>query len=254
MKARNLSFIVIAIIALTGFIFTGCTKDLGGLPSPVALSGEEYVRVMEIARDTEEARQWLEEEQGCKIDYRWLAIKWNDSGEFSAFRSIDYKWENDPNYALVTGDYLWYPALVMTFGDPAEWQVTAAVDLELGKAVYVMENPVRTGPQPQPEPEIEIRPAPIHEVRVNIAESFPPQIFLYIQGGLSDGCTTFHGIEVERSGNVIDVKVNVQRPVDTVCPAVYTYFERNEALGTDFVAGEEYTINVNDYTTSFVMQ
>ncbi len=46
--------------------------------------------------------------------------------------------------------------------------------------------------------DIIIRDAPIHEVRINIAESFPPQISVYIKGGLADGCTTFNGVTVTR--------------------------------------------------------
>jgi hypothetical protein len=105
-----------------------------------------------------------------------------------------------------------------------------------------------------PSDEMEIRPAPIHEVHVNIAESFPPQIFIYIQGGLSDGCTTFHELKTERTGNTINIEVTVQRPKDMQCTQVYGYFEKNVALGTDFISGETYIINVNDYSTSFKMQ
>ncbi len=101
--------------------------------------------------------------------------------------------------------------------------------------------------------EIEIRLAPIHEVRVNIAESFPEQIFVYIKGGLADGCTTFNAVETERSGTTIDITVTTQRPKDTVATQVYGYFEENVALGIDFTYGEIYTVIVNDQTTSFVM-
>lgn len=103
------------------------------------------------------------------------------------------------------------------------------------------------------EQEIEIRPAPIHEVRVNIAESFPPQIFVYIKGGLADACTTFHELTVERSGNIIHIEVTTQRPKDAVCAQVYGYFEENVALGSDFISGQIYAINVNDETTGFAM-
>ena len=96
--------------------------------------------------------------------------------------------------------------------------------------------------------------APIHEVRVNMAESFPPQVFVYIKGGLADGCTTFHQLTTERDENTINIKVTTQRPKDAVCIQVYGYFEKNVALGSDFTSGETYTINVNDKTTSFVMQ
>jgi hypothetical protein len=104
------------------------------------------------------------------------------------------------------------------------------------------------------EGEIEIQPAPIHEVRVNIAESYPPQVFVYIKGGLADSCTTFHELSTERSGNTIDITVTTQRPRDKQCAQVYGFFEQNVGLGSDFVSGETYTVNVNDQTTSFVMQ
>jgi inhibitor of cysteine peptidase len=102
--------------------------------------------------------------------------------------------------------------------------------------------------------QLEIRLAPIHEVRVAIAESFPPQVMVYIQGGLSDGCTTFHDLKTERSGNTVNITVTTQRPKGAVCTQVYGYFEQNVNLGSDFVSGQTYTINVNDKTTSFVMQ
>jgi len=102
--------------------------------------------------------------------------------------------------------------------------------------------------------EIEIRPAPIHEVQVNIAESFPPQIFVYIKGGLADSCTTFNELTVERSGNIINIEVTTQCPKEAICAQVYGYFEENVALGIEFTSGETYTINVNDETTSFLMQ
>ena len=104
------------------------------------------------------------------------------------------------------------------------------------------------------EQRIEIRPAPIHEVQVNIAESFPPQIFVYIRGGLADACTTFYELTVERSGNIINIEVTTQRPKEAICAQVYGYFEENVALGIEFTSGETYTINVNDETTSFLMQ
>ena len=107
---------------------------------------------------------------------------------------------------------------------------------------------------PGPVDEIEIKRAPIHEVRVSIAESYPPQVFVYIKGGLADSCTTFHGLETERSGNTITIEVTTQWSKEANCLQVYGFFEKNVNLGTDFTSGETYIINVNDMTTSFVMQ
>ncbi|MBM3149315.1 MAG: hypothetical protein FJ022_01325 [Chloroflexi bacterium] len=101
---------------------------------------------------------------------------------------------------------------------------------------------------------MEIRPAPIHEVRVAIAESYPPQVMVYIQGGLTDGCTTFHELKTERTGNTVNIIVTTQRPKNAVCTQVYGQFEQNVNLGSDFVSGQTYTIKVNDKTTSFGMQ
>jgi len=102
--------------------------------------------------------------------------------------------------------------------------------------------------------ELELRLAPIHEVKVNIAESYPPQVFVYVKGGLSDGCTTFHQLTTERSGNTIYIEVTTQRPKRAICTQVYSFFEQNVNLGSDFTSGETYTLRVNDVTTNFVMQ
>jgi len=111
------------------------------------------------------------------------------------------------------------------------------------------------GCQPEvDEQEIEIRPAPIHEVQINIAESYPPQVFIFIKGGLADGCTTFHELTTERTGNTINIKVTTQRPKEAICAQVYGFFEKNVALGSDFTSGETYIVNVNDVTKNFVMQ
>jgi hypothetical protein len=99
--------------------------------------------------------------------------------------------------------------------------------------------------------ESEIRPAPIHEIQVNIAESFPEQIFVYIKGGLVDSCTTFRELTTERSGNGINIAATTERPKDAICIQVYGYFEKNVALGSDFARGENYTVNVNDAAISF---
>ena len=103
--------------------------------------------------------------------------------------------------------------------------------------------------------ELGIQPAPIHEVRVNIAESYPVQIFIYIKGGLPDACATLYEVITERHDNIIDITVTIERPQGKACAQVYGYFEENVALGSNFTSGETYTVNVNDYKpVTFVMQ
>jgi len=97
------------------------------------------------------------------------------------------------------------------------------------------------------EPGYEIRNAPIHDVQISIAESFPEQIFVYIKGGLSDGCTSFNDYTVTRAGNTINITVTTIRPRGAICAQVYGFFERNINIGSDFISGQTYIVRVNDF-------
>ena len=97
----------------------------------------------------------------------------------------------------------------------------------------------------------EIQPAPIHEVQISIAKSNPPQIIVYIKGGLSDGCTTFNELKTSLNDNTLSISVTTRHPKNKVCPAIYGYFEQTVNLGSDFVRGQTYIIKVNDYVTTF---
>jgi hypothetical protein len=102
-----------------------------------------------------------------------------------------------------------------------------------------------------PTPDVEISPAPIHEVTVSLLKSNPAQVNVHIKGGLRDGCTTFRDITVTRDGATINIEVTVQHPKNVFCPAIYTFFEKDVNLGSDFTIATTYTLNVNDYTTNF---
>jgi hypothetical protein len=102
--------------------------------------------------------------------------------------------------------------------------------------------------------DFEISLAPIHEVKTYIMKSNPPQIGVYIKGGLRDGCTEFHDIEITRESNIVNIKVTTKHPKNTACPAVYGFFEKDINLGSDFIFGTTYILKVNDYSTTFLYQ
>jgi len=102
--------------------------------------------------------------------------------------------------------------------------------------------------------DMEIDQAPIHAVHVNIAESYPPQVILWIKGGLKDSCTSVYEIKEKRIGNEIVVEITTQRPKGASCDTVYSFFERYVNIGTEFISGQTYTIKVNEYVTTFTMQ
>lgn len=113
--------------------------------------------------------------------------------------------------------------------------------------------PTRTLPSDHPRVEV---PAPIDALEVLIRESFPPQYSLQIVSGLPSGCAAFERIEVERDGNTFNVDVINTMPEpnsNIACTMIYGTMEHAVAL-EGIESGVEYTVNVNDQTTTFVGQ
>jgi hypothetical protein len=103
------------------------------------------------------------------------------------------------------------------------------------------------------QPEIKINPAPIDDVKIAVTLSELKEIIVYIKGGLRDTCTMFSDLSTERNCNTIKITANVQTTVGQICGYVYTSFEKYVNLGSDFIPGEVYAVEVNDNTTTFTM-
>lgn len=71
---------------------------------------------------------------------------------------------------------------------------TAVITVEAGRVTSAIMDGVWDMINQRMLHNIEISLAPIHEVKVSIMKSNPPQIGVYIKGGLRDGCTTFNDI------------------------------------------------------------
>jgi hypothetical protein len=86
-------------------------------------------------------------------------------------------------------------------------------------------------------------------------ESFPPQYTLHVLAGLPSGCAQPAGHEVTRSGNTIQVRVYNSIPTGmVVCTMIYGTYELNIPLGSDFVSGQQYVVEVNDQRLTFRAQ
>jgi len=99
--------------------------------------------------------------------------------------------------------------------------------------------------------------APIDELDVLTLESFPPQYNVRILSGLPSGCARFHEASVtDRSGDVITIRVTntTNADPDVACTAIYGTHESFVGLGSDFVSGRTYTVNVNGRSTTFIAQ
>ena len=114
-----------------------------------------------------------------------------------------------------------------------------------------------TTPIPGEEPALVEVTAPIESIVVDIAESFPPQYFLVIQAGLSNGCIKQGSYDWRLDGDTVTVDVKVLAPAAgslTPCTDDYRIVEKTVALGSDFEPGTTYTVNVNDKSTTFTTE
>ena len=100
--------------------------------------------------------------------------------------------------------------------------------------------------------------APIVDLRVDVAESFPPQYFLHIVSALPNGCHRFDRWELAKGDEAADVVVRVYNTVpadlNVACAQVYGTHETTVPLGSDFESGVTYEIAVNDAVVSFTAQ
>lgn len=95
--------------------------------------------------------------------------------------------------------------------------------------------------------------APIERVEIDVAGSSPSQYVAHIVSGLPNGCVQFDRYDIVRDGDTIRVEVWNLVPSDpaTMCTMVYGTVDLNVALGSDFVSGRTYTVEVNGETHTF---
>lgn len=100
-------------------------------------------------------------------------------------------------------------------------------------------------------------PAQVLDVRIDVAESDPPQYFARVTSGLSSSCVEHEGYELTDEGYSVEIMVYSRQPspaAQVMCADVYREHETSVHLGSDFESGREYTVTVNDKVTTFVAE
>ncbi|MDP3879250.1 MAG: hypothetical protein Q8Q07_02950 [Dehalococcoidales bacterium] len=119
------------------------------------LSASEKNTIIEIVLNTPEASEWLQKESKYEISFDWAALYPDSSGTgYSGYMRYEYEIVEtgipvyprgravlDPRDAEKI-----YPDVTIRFGEPGKWIVSAAVDLEACKVVFVEGYPFRTPP------------------------------------------------------------------------------------------------------------
>ena len=71
----------------------------------------------------------------------------------------------------------------------------------------------------------------VTDVTLAVAESFPPQVFLHVDGYLPDSCTEIHQTTERREGNTFYIQITTKRPRDLACATVITEIQHVVGLG-----------------------
>lgn len=87
----------------------------------------------------------------------------------------------------------------------------------------------------------------ISRVDVNLSGSQPAQISLDVEGEHPDGCELPVIVRQMRKGNIVDIEVYREVPVDVFCPMILKPYRDSIILDGSFAPGE-YTIKVNEHS------
>ena len=95
--------------------------------------------------------------------------------------------------------------------------------------------------------------APIREVEIWADNSSPTQYFVDVVSGESYTCVHFDSYNVTHTSNTtIRVEIFNRECRNEGCGGEYTEGENSISIGSDFVAGVTYMVEVNDVTETFV--
>jgi hypothetical protein len=94
--------------------------------------------------------------------------------------------------------------------------------------------------------------APIDGIDIWADNSSPPQYFLYVLSGQPSSCDHFDSYNMTRAGNTTILIDIFNLRYGTACAAEYSFAENTIPLGSDFVPGGNYTVEINDVTVNFV--
>jgi hypothetical protein len=95
-------------------------------------------------------------------------------------------------------------------------------------------------------------PAPIENVAIWADNSSPPQYFVDAVSWEPTVCDHFDSYNVTRADSTTIIIEIINLRIGTVCPDESSYIEHTIPLGSDFVLGVNYTVEVNGVVETFV--
>ncbi len=108
--------------------------------------------------------------------------------------------------------------------------------------------PIEGNPPPEEPPPVEVA-APIEDATVVAPDAVGGDYILKITSGLPNGCAEFNAYELVQNGNGYTVAVKNLMPhpsLEVACTEIYGSHEGQLIIGSGLVAGETYTVTVNE--------
>jgi hypothetical protein len=103
--------------------------------------------------------------------------------------------------------------------------------------------------QPASGDERQVQEVAIDRFDVNLAESFPVQVFIAVEGHLPDPCWESQEPVVEREGDRFVVTIMAERDPDEMCAQVIEDY--SESIGLGDVEPGSYAVEVNGLEQTF---
>jgi hypothetical protein len=97
--------------------------------------------------------------------------------------------------------------------------------------------------------EYQVEDVTIESVEVQLAESFPVQVFVNVSGYLPDPCWEPREPVVEQDGSRFNIEIVAERKADQMCPQVIEPYESTIGLGT--MEPGDYLVDVNGLEQEF---
>jgi heat shock protein HslJ len=118
-----------------------------------------------------------------------------------------------------------------------------------GATASVEATPVQSGELEKVE-----RLAPIDRVEVQVDLSSPPSYSVTVASGLPNGCFEFDRLEVTAEGHRYQIAIYNLETLGIACTERYGTVEHGIPLGNDLEPNTIYTLQINDWTETFVTE
>jgi len=138
-----------SLLVVVALLMGGCAGHPKGMKSLRWLTDDEKDRVIEIALNSPKALEWRRRESKYEVKLEWIGITWANS-EPSGVITYPYERMEKVSEELFQSSQAVFPGVSIYFGEPPQWEVNVAVDLDTETAIDALDLPLTPPTPPRP--------------------------------------------------------------------------------------------------------